>query len=182
MYIYPPIKLSLLNGLILILPMLVLRFGLPALVRKEALADLDYFPPVHGPERTALRIYFATNIFLIFSPSLARLQSSQPLSALGWVIYFCGLSVMALALFHFSASSGHLAKKGIYRFSRNPMYIGYFMIYIGIALLIGSWFHLAMTFVYQIAVHWLILSEERWCLEKFGESYESYYRQVRRYI
>ena len=36
--------------------------------------------------------------------------------------------------------------------------------------------------IYQTAAHWIILSEERWCLEKFGKSYQDYQDKVRRYF
>jgi protein-S-isoprenylcysteine O-methyltransferase Ste14 len=35
---------------------------------------------------------------------------------------------------------------------------------------------------FQISAHWIILSEERWCIKKFGEEYIKYMNRVRRYI
>lgn len=100
---------------------------------------------------------------------------------IGWIIYCLGFVVMALSLTEFSKSNS-IWLKGIYKFSRNPMYVGYFLIFIGTAVLIGSWFHLALTFIYQIAVHFLVLSEERWCLDNYGETYKNYQEKVPRYI
>lgn len=181
MSFYPPITLSLWNGFLLMIPLLALRFGLPALVRKETLEELEFFPPVHGSERTALKVYFVTNTFLIFSPFLAHLQTGTWLSISGWILYAVGLALMTVALVDFSRCDG-FRQKGIYRFSRNPMYVGYFLIFIGTAVLIESWFHLVLAAIYQVAVHWLILSEERWCLENFGEAYRNYLDKVPRYF
>jgi protein-S-isoprenylcysteine O-methyltransferase Ste14 len=36
--------------------------------------------------------------------------------------------------------------------------------------------------VFQISAHWIILSEERWCVNKFGQEYINYMNKVRRYI
>jgi len=36
--------------------------------------------------------------------------------------------------------------------------------------------------MFQTSAHWIILSEERWCLEKFGKAYQDYQDRVRRYI
>ncbi len=36
--------------------------------------------------------------------------------------------------------------------------------------------------VFQISAYWIILSEERWCVKKFGEEYINYMNKVRRYI
>lgn len=181
MQIYPAVSFSLVNGFLLMIPLLGLRFGIPAGMRKTALAELEFFPPVRGFEKIALKVYFVTNTFLIFSPLLAKIQRGTYYSLAGWVIYILGLILMTISLINYCKQEG-LKRKGIYRFSRNPMCIGYFLIYIGMALLIGSWFHLVIAVVYQVAVHWLILSEERWCLEKFGEGYKDYLKNVPRYF
>ena len=181
MTIYPPIRFSLLNGFLLTLPMLILRFGIPALMKKEALAELDYFPPVQGSERLALKAYFLSNTFLIFSPILAEISPGESLKILGWVIHILGVLVLGFSLVDYCRQEG-LKTTGLYRFSRNPICMGYLLIFLGTTLLISSWFHLALTIIYQISVHWLILSEERWCLENFGEGYQEYINRVPRYF
>lgn len=182
MSIYPPLSLTFLNGFLLIIPLLGLRFGLPALIRREAPSKLDHFPPVAGFEQTALKIYLITNTFLVFSPLLACIRGGIVLSGAGWGIYAAGEVLLVVSILDFSKSVGGLARMGVYRFSRNPMYVGYFLIFIGVALLIGSWFHLAVTLVYQAAVHFLVLSEERWCEATFGAAFTEYRQKVRRYL
>lgn len=182
MFIYPKITLTLLNGFLLVLPMLALRFGVPALVRSEALAALDYFPPLRGSERLALKVYLVTNTFIVFSPLLAHIISGTPWQFIGWISYLLGIVVLSLGLWSFSVHCDGLIQAGLYRFSRNPIYLGYFLIFIGVALLIGSWFHLVLTLVYQVAVHDLILSEERWCQVTYGQPYLQYLKRVRRYF
>lgn len=182
MFIYPPITFTFQNGFLLVLPLLVLRFGLPALLHRKALTALDHFPPVIGREQLALKVYLVSNTFLVFSPLLARLVPDTQWGLAGWVCYALGIIVLVLALWSFSVAPGALIQTGLYRLSRNPIYIGYFLIFIGVSLLISSWFHLVLTLVYQVAVHFLILSEERWCLEVFGEEYLGYQRKVRRYL
>ena len=181
MILYPTLKLVFLNGFLLILPMLGLRYGIPALMNKKALAESDYFPPVVGPERWALYLYFASNTFLIFSPLLAEIRSTSAFNFYGWLFYLVGILVLAISLADFSRQKG-LKKAGIYRYSRNPICLGYFFIFLGTSLLITSWFHLILSLIYQVAVHWLILSEERWCLDRYGESYQEYFTSVARYF
>jgi protein-S-isoprenylcysteine O-methyltransferase Ste14 len=41
---------------------------------------------------------------------------------------------------------------------------------------------LVILVIFQISVHFLIISEERWCRGKFGEPYEKYMLEVRRYL
>jgi protein-S-isoprenylcysteine O-methyltransferase Ste14 len=182
MSIYPKITLTLINGFLLIIPLLILRFGVPALVHKAAMPKLDLFPPAEGFERIMMRIYFVTNTFLILSPILARIQPETRLAMLGWITYGVGLLLLAGSLFDFSKSSDGLVITGVYRFSRNPIYIAYFLILFGVACLIGSWTHLVLTVIYQVSTHWLILSEERWCERKFGQAFIDYRKKVHRYF
>ena len=49
-------------------------------------------------------------------------------------------------------------------------------------MLTRSWLLLAILMVFQVSVHFMILAEERWCREKFGEPYEEYMKKVRRYL
>ena len=62
------------------------------------------------------------------------------------------------------------------------MYVAYFICFMGMALLVQSLVLAAVVVVFQVSAHWIILAEERWCLEKFGEPYERYMKTVRRYI
>lgn len=181
MKLYPPLTLNLLNGFCLVLPLLGFRYGIPALLRKDALQELAYFPPVQNREKLALKAYFITNTFLVFSPLLARIQEHSLNAAFGWGFFALGMVFLVLSLNQYSHNPG-LKTKGIYHFSRNPMILGYFLIYIGVPLVIGSWFHLLITILYQIAVHGLILSEERWCCATFGKPYTQYMQSVRRYF
>ena len=50
------------------------------------------------------------------------------------------------------------------------------------ALLTRSVLLFGLVAVFQISAHWVILAEERWCLEQFGERYRRYMGKVRRYI
>ena len=62
------------------------------------------------------------------------------------------------------------------------MYVSYFICFAGCAFLTQSLILGGIVLVFQISAHWIILSEERWCMEKFGDSYVEYMKRVRRYI
>ncbi len=72
--------------------------------------------------------------------------------------------------------------KGLYRFSRNPMYVAYFVYFLGCVILTHSLILFLILMVFQISAHWIILSEERWCIRQFGDEYIKYMNKVRRYI
>ena len=76
-----------------------------------------------------------------------------------------------------------LVVKGLYRWVRNPMYIGVLLVILGQAIFWGS----RIVFVYLIGVALLfemfvVLYEEPVLRARFGEPYEAYRRQVHRWI
>ena len=75
-----------------------------------------------------------------------------------------------------------LNTNGLYYFLRNPMYIAYFVYFLGTSLLTQSGILFVILVFFQISAHWIILSEERWCIEKFGNSYKEYMDKVPRYL
>jgi protein-S-isoprenylcysteine O-methyltransferase Ste14 len=76
-----------------------------------------------------------------------------------------------------------IVSHGLYRFSRNPMYIGFALWTLGVAILINSLWALMAVPVGLISIDLLVVArEERYLERKFGEEYLSYKRRVRRWI
>jgi len=72
---------------------------------------------------------------------------------------------------------------GPYRWVRNPMYIGGFLVLAGYALCAGSVAALGVAFVMLLAAHVFVLAYEEPTLEaRFGDSYREYRRATRRWI
>lgn len=61
------------------------------------------------------------------------------------------------------------------------MYAAYFVYFMGCVLLTRPPVLFGAA-VFQISGHWLILAEEAWCTERFGQAYTQYMREVRRYF
>ena len=103
--------------------------------------------------------------------------------AAGLAVYAVGLVLLTISMVNFAVPSENgFNQNGLYRFSRNPMYVAYFIFFLGCVLLTQSPVLAVFVLIFQIAAHWIILSEERWCTEKFGEEYRKYMETVRRYI
>ena len=76
-----------------------------------------------------------------------------------------------------------IVSHGIYRFSRNPMYVGFSLWTLGIAFLVNSaWMLLAVPIGLILTDRLVIAREERYLERKFGEEYRSYKQTVRRWI
>ncbi len=171
-------------GFLLLIPFLLIRFGLLSLLNREAVSRAAYFAPVRGGERAAYWIYQISNAGIFLSLFFLRIAADSSWQfILGLVCYILGLCLCAASVAGFASPDREgLNTEGIYRFSRNPMYVSYFICFLGMALLTRSWLLFGVVAVFQISSHWIILSEERWCLEKFGTAYEQYMKSVRRYI
>lgn len=169
-------------GALLLVPFFLVRFGLMALLDREALGRAAHFPPLRGGERAAYWVYQLSTAALILGLCFSRIRPSRALIP-GAVCHVLGLALLARSAADFCApAEGGFRQGGLYRFSRNPMYAAYFVFFSGCALLAASRPLAAALACFQISAHWIILAEERWCLEQFGEGYRQYMERVRRYI
>lgn len=72
---------------------------------------------------------------------------------------------------------------GLYRFSRNPMYLGMLMILLGWAVYLAQPLALLPVAAFVVLIEVMqIRPEEKALEEKFGEDYRSYKKRVRRWI
>ena len=79
--------------------------------------------------------------------------------------------------------STRIVSHGIYRWTRNPMYVGFVLVTLGVAVLVNSaWMLLAVPVGIFFTQRLIIVREERYLERKFGDEYLSYKRRVRRWI
>ena len=76
-----------------------------------------------------------------------------------------------------------LLVRGSYRFVRNPMYVGGYLLLLGQAILFKSFGFLLYLVVLFVLFHlFVVFIEERMLKEKFGELYAQYCKSVPRWI
>ena len=76
-----------------------------------------------------------------------------------------------------------LVTEGMYRYSRNPMYLGLLLLTIASTIWFGTWLGIIVNIVFIFLINFLqIIPEEEALLEIFGEEYEEYKKNVRRWI
>ncbi len=79
--------------------------------------------------------------------------------------------------------ASRLVTEGPYRFSRNPIYLGFTAIYVGVAVLLNiAWPIILLPVVLITLTITAIEREERHLQETFGDAYSDYCRRVRRWI
>ena len=72
--------------------------------------------------------------------------------------------------------------KGVYSISRNPMYFGMFLMYIGIGIACASWVFLLCAVIWIVSWQIGVVNEERILLEKYGNAYREYMNRTSRWI
>lgn len=119
-------------------------------------------------------------------------DSRLPLEIAGVFLIAIGLLLMGWALLTFMKArtailpmrpASRLVEHGPFRISRNPMYTGMALFYLGVMLAMNWVWALVMFPVVIVLLYQLVISrEERYLLGEFGDEYRSYCRRVRRWI
>jgi protein-S-isoprenylcysteine O-methyltransferase Ste14 len=111
---------------------------------------------------------------------------------MGYILVFSGLVFAFSAVGQFGklhttldphGSVSAIVTSGPYRFSRNPIYLGFVCTLIGLPLALGNYWGavlgpLLMLFIYQLVIKY----EEIYLEEKFKDVYTSYKSRVRRWL
>lgn len=108
----------------------------------------------------------------------------------GLIIFIAGLVLLPMGMIEFRSlrrSTGQdvsrLITTGIYRWSRNPQFIGWFLMLAGISVAGRSGFALFLTFVFAAVIHWYTVRLAEPYLENlYGEAYRRYKADTPRYI
>ena len=76
-----------------------------------------------------------------------------------------------------------LVTEGLYRFTRNPMYLGLLIVLTGWSIYLGNITALFVLPLFALVItYWQIVPEERVLEQKFGDHYLAYKRSVRRWL
>jgi protein-S-isoprenylcysteine O-methyltransferase Ste14 len=128
-------------------------------------------------------------VLLVWAAASGTSRLPMPAMVLVALLLIGGLLVFTLSLWTIGSNlrvgipveETQLVTSGVYRFSRNPIYVGLFMV-LGASLLYAfSWLNLVAVVVGMVLHHQIILAEERFLLRSFND-YEAYRRRVRRYL
>ncbi len=171
------------NAFLAVIPLILIRFGLLGILDKASLKRAAFYAPVIGDEKMAYLVYQLSNLLLFVTLCFLKISFHSNWFHMGLVVYGLGILLCIVSISNFAKPAANgINLKGLYRFSRNPLYVAYFIYFLGCVFLTQSLILFAILLVFQISAHWIIRSEERWCIEQFGEEYINYMNKVRRYI
>lgn len=146
-------------------------------------------PMVHPP--------IVASIFIVIAYIIGRfvpIPFAVPsiLRNIGLILTFLGFLLGIGAMLEFQrarttldphGSARQLVTSGIYRFTRNPIYLGFLLMVIGLPLNSGLYWGIVMVPFYVLTMNRLVIEREESYLEmKFKNVYPEYKARVRRWL
>ena len=102
---------------------------------------------------------------------------------IGIVIFSLGIISSVYAMWTFSKAD--LLKPvttGIYKYSRHPMQVMYYISWIGLGFISSSWIFVIYSFVFMLLAIPSLIAQENDCLERYGEEYLKYIKKTPRFL
>jgi len=140
-------------------------------------------------------IWFLIVLLAMFALNrwLPLLELNQPMTSwLSWLLFVPGFAIILNPVRAFKrvntgaipfSQSTHLVTTGMYRFTRNPMYLGMALILAATALKMGSlggWIPIPLFIA--VIHHQFVRNEEIFLTAIYGDDYRNYCKRVRRWI
>ena len=184
MSLIPDFELGLWNAWIFIL-LVLLPLPLVVLFRKGVFKKTA---SIHAsiPTGTENKIFIFSKIIMlsVFIYSIfLPLQLGMIWFSIGLPIYLLGLILQTIAWVNVATSPvDKPVTKGLYRYSRHPMYVTLPSIFIGTGIASASWLFLLLSIILIITHFYNAIPEERECLEAYGNAYREYMNRTSRWV
>jgi len=142
-------------------------------------------PAPHGETQKRLHpvmwivwlLTFTYSIFLPLQLGTMWFYIGLPISIVGSIAF-----TMVIVTFATTPINDEPLSKGLYRYSRHPMYITQLVMFTGVGIASASWVFLLLSTAYAVLSFVHAIPEERSCLEKYGDAYREYMNRTPRWI
>ena len=148
----------------------------------EILKKMGDVPYERGEKRAfviSVVILLLLSVYSVFLP----LKLGTVWFYVGLGIYVVGLVMFLTAIMNVATTPlGQPFTKGMYRYSRHPMYFSGVITYVGVSVTSASWIFLLLSVVTAVLLASGAIAEERGCLETYGDEYREYLNRTPRWI
>lgn len=149
--------------------------------------ELKIPPPIVALALALLMWLTPALVGLVQVPYPARVLCAVVLVCVGQGISIAGMLAFRRAKTTVNPVKANLASslviRGVYRYTRNPMYVGLLLTLLAWAVFLANPLAMLWVFVYVLYItRFQIVPEERVLTSLFGAEYEAYKRQVRRWL
>ena len=181
MSLIPEFELGLWNAWIIMVPSLLLMlFYLRLFIEKRAPATSMRL------SKTKLSfclfskfIYFAAVIYSVFLP----LKIGTIWFYVGLPITLIGLVGSTMTMVNWASTpAGKIVTRGLYRFSRHPIYVTEVLLLLGVSIASASWIFLLFPIIVGVGAAYFIKMEEAQCIGHYGNVYREYMDRTPRWI
>ena len=182
MHIIPDFNIGFFNTWLGVVPIIISMVIIFVPKKKALKRGSDMSSYTKKEKYTALvstSIFYLTLLYSVFVP----LKIGTVWFYLGSIIYLFGIVPYIIGMSNFADTPlNEPVVKGVYKISRNPMYFFSSVTICGMGIAGASWLIIFFICLYVILNHYTILSEEKFCSDKYGESYLKYTQHVPRYF
>jgi protein-S-isoprenylcysteine O-methyltransferase Ste14 len=184
MSLIPAFEIGVWNAWILMIWLLIPFFAAPLnIIPKGREEGSDFTAEFNKVQKSALIsahiIYLLSLIYSIFVP----LKLGTAWFYAGLPIFLLGLIAYAMVLVGFATTPpDKLITTGIYRYSRNPMQLSHFPIFLGVGIATASWIFLLISVLFVLMLLLWVNAEERHCLKYYGDAYRKYMDRTPRWV
>jgi len=189
MSLIPAFELGLWNAWIFMGPFLLLTLLIMLLMMKKGGPD-GSVRAVQRACKSKITLLVASLSKLIYFPAVIY-SVFLPLK-LGTIWFHVGLPITLLGLVGniivlvdwANTPAGEPVTRGIYRYSRHPMYVTGVFVFLGVSIMSASWVFLLLTIIFGVGVTrpYFVKVEEAECLGHYGAAYREYINKTPRWI
>jgi protein-S-isoprenylcysteine O-methyltransferase Ste14 len=172
---------------------LIILFGGGSLFRRRNI-DMDGEPPIDRTvfytSKYSIVVIWAATVMHAWGINLSFFNPLSFVKSVSLFLWAAGFSLLLIGRFGMGSSfrigspneSTNLKVDGLFRFSRNPMYLGIFTTLLAAVLYTLNPILLIIAILIAAVHHKIVLAEEEYLQKAFGEEYLAYCRRVRRYL
>ncbi len=162
-------------------------------VRRQSGVSAWAFMQTAGTARLAGLLFAGSIGMIVFASGLlAGRHLVDPVAAIpAGLLCLAGLAIVVIAQLQMGAAwrigfregdAPLFVSRGLYRVSRNPIFLGMIMVAVGTAIAAGYWWTWAAAGLFALVCHIQVMLEERHLAANFGDAYAAFRQQVPRWL